>query len=86
MSTTRTQGERLSALEERVDNVKDDVADLKKDVASVHKDVAEIKDILTQAKGGWRVLIVIGGVAGSMTTALLWLIGKIWPFVSGLPR
>jgi len=86
MTAVRTQGERLSALEERVANVKDDVADLKKDVASVRRDVTEIKDILTQAKGGWRVLIVIGGLAGSMTTAVLWLIGKIWPFVSGLPR
>ena len=86
MNPACTQGERLSALEERVANVKDDVADLKKDVASVRKDVMEIKDILTQAKGGWRVLIVIGGLAGSMTTAVLWLIGKIWPFISGLPR
>ncbi|CAH1677692.1 hypothetical protein [Chelatococcus sp.] len=86
MSTARTQGERLSALEERVANVKDDVADLKASVASVRKDVTEIKDILTQAKGGWRVLVVIGGLAGSATTALLWLIGKIWPFISGLPR
>ena len=86
MTAVRTQGERLSALEERVANVKDDVADLKKDVASVRRDVTEIKDILTQAKGGWRVLIVIGGLAGSMTTAVLWLIGKIWPFISGLPR
>jgi len=84
--TLSEQGERLSALEERVANVKDDVTDLKKDIASVHKDVAEIKDILTQAKGGWRVLIVIGGLAGSITTAILWLIGKIWPFISGLPR
>jgi len=84
--TLSEQGERLSALEERVSNVKDDVTDLKKDIASVHKDVAEIKDILTQAKGGWRVLIVIGGLAGSITTAILWLIGKIWPFISGLPR
>jgi chromosome condensin MukBEF ATPase and DNA-binding subunit MukB len=84
--TLSEQGERLSALEERVANVKDDVADLKKDVASVRRDVTEIKDILTQAKGGWRVLVVIGGLAGSMTTAVLWLIGKIWPFISGLPR
>jgi hypothetical protein len=86
MTAVRTQGERLSALEERVANVKDDVADLKKDVASVHKDITEIKDILTQAKGGWRVLVVIGGLAGTATSGALWALGKIWPLISGLPR
>ncbi|MBS7741424.1 MAG: hypothetical protein KF735_02875 [Chelatococcus sp.] len=86
MSTARTTGERLATLEERVANLKTDVAEVKTNVEALRKDVTEIKDIMTQAKGGWRVFVVVGGLAGTATSGFLWLIGKIWPFISGLPR
>lgn len=94
---TRTENERLAVVENEVrhqtlrheefrDEVRGEFRDVKDDVASVRTDVAEIKDILTQAKGGWRVLVGIGGIAGLVGAALMWVFDAIQPLLAVLPR
>lgn len=94
---TRTENERLAVVENEVrhqtlrheefrDEVRGEFRDVKDDVASVRTDVAEIKEILTQAKGGWRVLVGIGGIAGLVGAALMWLLDAVQPILAVLPR
>lgn len=94
---TRTENERLAVVENEVrhqtlrheefrDEVRGEFRDVKDDVASVRTDVAEIKEILTQAKGGWRVLLGIGGLAGLVGAALMWLLDAVQPLLAVLPR
>jgi hypothetical protein len=51
-----------------------DVTNLKADVETLSKKVDEIHTIITKAKGGWLLLIVIGG-------GLTWLLQTIIPII-----
>ena len=65
--TQRTIGEhggRLSALE--------------RDIGDIKTDLREVRDLLAQAKGGWKTLLLVAGVAGTLgalSTKLLGLLG-----------
>jgi hypothetical protein len=38
---------------------------LKNEVTALRGDIAEIKQILATAKGSWKTLIAVGGIAGA---------------------
>lgn len=42
-----------------------EISQLKEDMRSLKDDVHEIKILLSEAKGGWRVLLLIAGAAGA---------------------
>lgn len=52
---------------------------LEKDVAHLLDRQEEILEILQQARGGWKVMVAVGGVAAAigalMTKASTWLLG-----------
>ena len=50
---------------------------LQRDMADLKNDVKFIRETLAQAKGGWRTLMLVAGVAGSVGA----LIGKLLPFL-----
>lgn len=98
---TRTENERLAVVETEVrhqtlrheefrDEVRGEFRDVKDDVASVRTDVAEIKEILTQAKGGWKAMVLMGSVAGvvlgAVLAAAMWLLDAAQPLLAVLPR
>lgn len=55
-------------------------------VAKLVQGQTETKEILTQAKGGWRVLVGIGGAAGLIGAAIMWALNALSPLISMLPR
>ena len=57
----------LGRLEGKVEKLDDDVDDIKRMVASMHQTI-------TEAKGGWKTLIVIGTVSSAITTAVIKLL------------
>ena len=81
------QGEKLE--EFRVET-RDDIASLRLEIATVRMQVGEIKEILTQAKGGWKAMVLMGSVAGvvlgAVITACMWLLDAVQPLLSVLPR
>ena len=60
---------KVAVLETEMRVVKDDVAEIKTDVRA-------IRDTLSQAKGGWKTLMLVGGMAGAVGA----LLGKFLPF------
>ena len=48
----------------------------------IETDVKSLLALANQSKGGWRTIILIAGVAGSVGA----LLAKIVPFTAGLPK
>ena len=49
------------------------VEQLKNDVHALKETVEAMRDMMQQAKGGWRTLMFLSGVAGSIGAALSWI-------------
>lgn len=54
---------------------------LQKEVHAMRQDIAEMKTIMAEAKGGWRVLIAVGGVSATIAAAFM----KFWDSFIGDP-
>ncbi len=65
----------LGELQAEVRNVKDDVAEMRLDIKN-------ILDTLAQAKGGWKTLLLVAGIAGVAGAVLT----KLVALAAWLPR
>ena len=61
-----------------------DIRHLQTDMDKMTKDMEEIKDAireisktLSEAKGGWKLLLVVGGIGASVATFVTWFIDII---------
>jgi hypothetical protein len=59
------------------------ITNLRTDMQEIKTDVRAIRDLLSEAKGGWKTLMLIGGVAGVLGAATSKLLHWLMPF---LPR
>lgn len=50
---------------------------LESDMAEMKADVRVIRDAITEARGGWKTLLMIGGTAASVGAAVSWVIEHI---------
>jgi len=50
--------------------LKEDIAKLASSVEKLGQQLADVQTTLTEAKGGWRVLMMIGGAAGALSITL----------------
>lgn len=53
-----------------------EITNLKEQVTAMRQDVTEIKEMLSAAKGGWRVLMAVGGIAATLSSAITTVILK----------
>jgi prefoldin subunit 5 len=58
-------------------HLQDDMDKLVESMAAMQKSLAEINTTLSEAKGGWKVLLMIGGAGGSLGAVLTQLIHSI---------
>ncbi len=65
----------LGELQAEVRNVKEAVGEMRKDIKG-------ILDTLAQARGGWKTLLLVAGVAGVMGAA----VSKLVAFAAWLPK
>ncbi len=65
----------LGELQAEVRNVKEDVTEMK-------SDLRDIRDTLAQARGGWKTLLLVAGIAGVMGAA----VSKLVAFAAWLPK
>jgi len=61
-----------------------DIRHLQPDMDKMTKDMEEIKDAikeisktLSEAKGGWKLLLVVGGIGASVATFVTWVIDMV---------
>ena len=61
-----------------------DIRHLQTDMDKMTKDMEEIKDAireisktLSEAKGGWKLLLVVGGIGASVATLVTWFIDMV---------
>ncbi len=54
----------LGRLEGKVEKLDDDVDDIKRMVADMHQTISE-------ARGGWKTLVIVGAISSAVTTAAL---------------
>lgn len=58
-----------------------DIKHIQTDMDKMVKDIEEIKDALrdisitlSEAKGGWKLLLVVGGIGASVATVVAWIL------------
>ena len=54
-----------------------EITNLKEQVTAMRVDVTDIKEMLSEAKGGWKALMAVGGLAATLSSALTSLIFKL---------
>lgn len=65
----------LGRLEGQVEALKIEMTDIKAELVAVRADLKVIRSRFDQAKGGWKLLVVVAGLAGSAGA----FVTKIWP-------
>lgn len=65
----------------RLDRLEDDLKELKRIVEEGNRGIRDIRDIIMQTKGGWKTLMIVGGVAGTVGAA----VAKLLPFLPFKP-
>ena len=53
------------------------VEQLTKDVHTLKETVETMRDMMQQAKGGWRTLMFLAGIAGSVGAMLSWILSHM---------
>jgi prefoldin subunit 5 len=51
-----------------------DMDKMSKDMSEIKEAIREISKTLSEAKGGWKLLLVVGGIGASVATVATWLI------------
>ena len=54
-----------------------EVSQLRSDVHKLKETVEEMRDMMQQAKGGWRTALLIGGMSASVATAVTWIVAHV---------
>lgn len=53
------------------------VAQLREDVKTLQATVNSMVAMMEQARGGWRTIAIIGGIAGTIGGAIAWVVSHI---------
>lgn len=67
----------LAVLENEVEHLTQAVAELKASNVAMQKQLEEIRSLLSEAKGGWRVMMLIGGAFMALGGFLGWAIQHV---------
>lgn len=62
--------------------LKTEVEYLKGHITEIRSDTREIKETLTQAKGGWKTLMLVAGISSTVGA----LATKLMPFFGFMPK
>ena len=57
-----------------IQHLQEDMDKMVKDMEEIKKAIVEIQKTLSEAKGGWKMLLAVGGAAGVVGSGITWLI------------
>jgi len=72
----------MDDIQRTVGNFEAKIDRLERDVATLIKNQNEMLQILHQARGGWKVMVMVGGAASAITIATTKVLSYLW----SLPR
>jgi hypothetical protein len=62
--------------------LKTEVDYLKKNIDEMRTDVRDIKEVLSQARGGWKTLMLVAGISSTIGALTV----KLVPWIGALPK
>lgn len=57
-----------------IKHLQTDMDKMVQDMEEIKRSLASINTTLSEAKGGWRMLLAVGGAGGLLTSGLTWVI------------
>lgn len=67
----------VAAIQVEIAYLKLTVTDLRTTNVELDRKLDQVLTQLAEARGGWRTLMLIGGAAGSLGSALTWLVSQL---------
>ena len=67
----------LAVHDVEIKHLQDDMDKMVKEMAEIKKSLALIQTTLSEAKGGWKTLLMVGGAAATIGGAISWLFQHI---------
>lgn len=74
MSDLMEQARELATHAAEIKHLQTDMDKLVEDMDEIKKAIVEIQKTLSEAKGGWRVLMAVAGVSGTLGAGLVQLV------------
>ena len=68
----------VAAHDVEIKHLQDDMDRMVKEMAEIKKALNAIDRTLSEAKGGWKTLVVVGGIASSIGAAAAWIANHFW--------
>lgn len=65
---------KLAVHDNEIKHLQKDMDKLVEDMEEIKKSIIEINKILAEAKGGWHMLMVLGGLGAAVGAAVGWFI------------
>ena len=59
-----------------IKHIQDDLDQIAAEMKEVRKALSQINTTLSEAKGGWKVLMLIGGAGGTVGAFITWVISN----------
>lgn len=54
-------------------SLREDIADMRDALTGVQEALRQVQATLSEARGGWRTLLLVGGASGSIGVGITWL-------------
>jgi len=61
-----------------IKHLQDDMDKMVRDMDAIKKSLAEIQKTLSEAKGGWRTLMAVAGIASVVSGGFVWLFDRFF--------
>ena len=74
MSDLMEQARELATHASEIRHLQADMDKMVEDMEEIKKALAKIDRTLSEAKGGWRMLMAVGGASGVIGSAITWVV------------
>jgi len=74
MSDLMEQARELATHASEIRHLQGDMDKMVEDMEEIKKAIIEINKTLSEAKGGWKMLLAVGGAAGVVGSGITWLV------------
>ena len=61
-----------------IKHLQHDMDRMVQDMDEIKKSLADIQKTLSEAKGGWKTLMAVAGVASFVSGGIVWLVDRFW--------